>query len=53
MKLTITREQIHQGTDRKGRSQGVVFTLRCQLELTPHESELVENTDEVSIRSVR
>lgn len=41
MKLAITREQQHQ-TDRKGRSQGVVFTLQCHLELDDYETELVE-----------
>lgn len=42
MKLTIARTQAHQGTDRKGRSQGVVFTFTCRLQLDDHERELVD-----------
>jgi hypothetical protein len=41
MKLTIARKQTEQ-TDRKGRSEGVVFEFSCQLHLDPHEQTLVE-----------
>ncbi len=41
MKLTIARKQTEQ-TDRKGRSEGVLFEFSCQLHLDPHEQELVE-----------
>lgn len=41
MKLKITRGQTVQ-TDRKGRSEGVLFEFSCQLHLDHHEQELVE-----------
>ena len=41
MKLKITRGQTVQ-TDRKGRSEGVLFEFSCQLQLDQHEQELVE-----------
>ena len=41
MKLTIARKQTEQ-TDRKGRSEGVLFEFSCQLHLDQHEQELVE-----------
>ena len=41
MKLTIARKQTEQ-TDRKGRSEGVLFEFSCRLELNPQESGLVE-----------
>lgn len=45
MKLTITRKQTEQ-TDRRGRSEGVLYGFSCRLALDPHESELVEKYDQ-------
>lgn len=45
MKLTITRKQTEQ-TDRKGRSEGVLYGFSCRLSLDPHEGELVEKYDQ-------
>ncbi len=41
MKLTIARKQTEQ-TDRKGRSEGVVYEFSCRLHLDPQEAEVVE-----------
>lgn len=41
MRLKIARGQTAQ-TDRKGRSEGVLFEFSCQLHLDQHEEQLVE-----------
>lgn len=45
MKLAITRKQTEQ-TDRRGRSEGVLYGFSCRLSLDPHETELIEKYDQ-------